>query len=362
MTTALALAVAPAAAQAAAVNVTFTPEALEDRPLTFTATTDGSPGFVFAKMRPAGVACAPSYNADSGTDLFFRDTSGTQKVQTFEDPGAYLVCAYLQPSSADPPTAVKSVPVTVRANQATLAIQVAPTATLGTAFPLNLVGTTEVGRQLFAKTKPQGAGPCGPSRSADPSTDSFTFGEPATGTFSLTRLAGPFSTPGPYVICAWLQEASDDPVAEAAAAAVVSVKPPIPLPTSLDVTPSSFAALGSGRSVTDDFRAALVTYTLSNTDASVRFAVSARRSGRRVGSSCRKPTRRLRRRKRCVRYVPLKGSFTTAATRGYNSLRFSGRIGGHRLSRGRYRLIASPSNQTGRGPTLRRSFRITRRR
>lgn len=68
-------------------------------------------------------------------------------------------------------------------------------------------------------------------------------------------------------------------------------------------------------------------------------------------------------RKRGTRYRLVKGRFTKAGRAGANSLRFSGRLNGRRLSAGRYRLIAravDPSNE--RSATLRTRFSVLARR
>ncbi|MDP2711317.1 MAG: hypothetical protein Q8O56_08860 [Solirubrobacteraceae bacterium] len=362
--TVAALALAPAAAQAALSVVLVGGDALEDRPMTFIATgTTSGTSHIYAKFRPAGgVPCAPSYSADSGAGLFFRDVSGTQKVTQQGEPGAYLLCAYLASSSTAAPSEQFALPVNVRPNNATLALLVPPRAHPGAGVPVTLVGTTELGRTLFAKAKPIGAGPCGQSRAADPATDSFAFSLPASGAFGLPRLAGPFRDVGQYTLCAWLQESSSDAVAEASASAVLNIVPPVPVLTSLDVSPSAFVARPAGGFKTTSFPSTRVSYRLGNTAASVRFTVAVRRVGRRVGSSCRALTRTNRNRKRCLRYQPVSGSYTDPGRQGHNSLRFSGRVGGKRLRTGTYRLYASPRTSTGRGKTLRHTFRITTRR
>jgi hypothetical protein len=91
--------------------------------------------------------------------------------------------------------------------------------------------------------------------------------------------------------------------------------------------------------------------------AKVRFAVSLKTSGRKVGKACRKPTRKNRRRKRCTRLVA-KGSFTRSARKGRSKVTFSGRIGKRALKRGRYVMRATPTDAAGnRG--LRRSLSFT---
>lgn len=361
----LALGLTPAAAQAALAVSLVGDDALEDRPMTFIATgsTSGT-SHIYATFRPeGGVPCATSsYSADSGTSLFFRDVSGTQKVIERGDPGAYLLCAYLATSSTAAPTERLSLPVNVRPNNATLALVVPPSAVPGAGVPVLLAGTTELGRTLFAKAKPIGAGPCAQSRAADPAADTFAFSLPASGAFSLPRLAGPFRDVGQYTLCAWLQENSSDAVAEASASAVLNVVPPIPVMTSLDISPSAFVARPAGGFRTTGYPSTSVSYRLENTAASVRFTVAARRTGRRVGTSCRAVTRANRNRKRCLRYQPVSGSYTDPGRQGSNYLRFSGRIGGKRLRTGVYRLYASPRTTSGRGKTMRHTFRITSRR
>jgi hypothetical protein len=61
--------------------------------------------------------------------------------------------------------------------------------------------------------------------------------------------------------------------------------------------------------------------------------------------------------KRCVRYVRA-GSFSHADASGPNSFHFTGRVGGHSLQPGRYRLRAVPvlGAQTGSSDTS--GFRI----
>lgn len=352
------------AAASAALSVTLAGgDALEERAMTFIATgTTNATNEIYATFRPiGGVPCAPSYGADSGSSVFFADSSGTQEVLTRGDPGDYVMCAYLQSGSSQPAIETFVLPVRVRPNSAALAIQVAPIGVADVAVPVSLVGTTELGRRLYAKAKPIGAGGCGQSNTADPSSDSFASFESAIGPFSLPRLAGPFSDVGQYRLCAWLQESGSDALAEAAASAVVTIVAPIPLLTGLDMTSSSFAAQPSGGFTTESFRSySLITYRLVNTDASVRFTVAARRVGRRVGSSCRRLSRTNRNRRRCVRFQPIAGSYTDAGKRGSNSVKFSGRVGGRRLKTGSYRLTASPRTATGRGKSMRRSFRIVR--
>jgi hypothetical protein len=357
---ALLFVVAPAGAHAA-VGVTISADPLEDRAITFVGTGDVAARKLYAKLRPAGSACAPVYNGETGTDVFFSDPIGTQEVKTIADPGAYVICAYLQEYSSDNVAAsAATVPLTVRANNATISVVVPAVANPGVGVPVAFVGTTELGRELYAKTKPLGAGACGQSRGADPSSDTIANGLPASAAFAIPRLTGSFNSPGQQLVCAWLQEGYGDVLAEAVGSAVINVVAPLPLMTDLDVSPLSFAARRIGPAITSNYPNTSVSYRL-NTNAEVRFTVKARRAGRRVGASCRKPTRALRNRASCARYVKVRGSFSHSGTPGTNYLRFSGRLSGRSLPLGRYRLYAEPRNSTGVGRTLKQSFRIIRR-
>ena len=103
-----------------------------------------------------------------------------------------------------------------------------------------------------------------------------------------------------------------------------------------------------------------VRYTLSEA-AAVRMVIARRASGRRVGRSCRKPTRALRKRKRCTRHVT-RGTLRRAGRAGANRVAFSGRIGRRALPTGRYRLILTatdPAGNSGSAPPL--IFTVVRR-
>jgi hypothetical protein len=94
--------------------------------------------------------------------------------------------------------------------------------------------------------------------------------------------------------------------------------------------------------------------------ATVRIAIERARPGRRVGRRCRRPTRRLRKKRRCTRFVAT-GTLTRRAVAGANSTRFSGRLGRRALRPGRYRAIASATDRAGNRSRARRvSFNVVR--
>jgi hypothetical protein len=105
---------------------------------------------------------------------------------------------------------------------------------------------------------------------------------------------------------------------------------------------------------------ARVTFTLSAATR-VRFGVEARRLGTRNGHACviaspgaRSGHTRGRARKPCAKYVPVRGSFTVNGSKGANGFFFTGRLGGHALAAGQYRLVA----RFGPRGTARTPFRI----
>jgi hypothetical protein len=101
-------------------------------------------------------------------------------------------------------------------------------------------------------------------------------------------------------------------------------------------------------------------YALSE-EATVTIAVERRAAGRRVGLRCRPPSRRLRSRRRCTRWLA-RGEFEVRASAGPNSTPFSGRVAGRRLKPGvhRARLTAADA-ALNRSDERRVRFRVVRR-
>ncbi len=132
----------------------------------------------------------------------------------------------------------------------------------------------------------------------------------------------------------------------------------------LALSATRFRAAGSGPSVTAARqRRAPVGTTITYGDgaaATATFAVQRPTAGRRSNGRCAKPTHANRRKAHCTRWVTV-GRFRHADAAGTNTLRFSGRVNGHKLSPGRYRLSITARIGRGRAssPTL-VGFRIVR--
>lgn len=102
-------------------------------------------------------------------------------------------------------------------------------------------------------------------------------------------------------------------------------------------------------------------FTLSEA-ARVKIAIEQRLRGRRVGRRCRPATRRLRKRRACVRWKRA-GMLTRDLGAGQVRVPFSGRVGRRALSAGRYRFVITAEDASGNGTIapVRRTFRIVKR-
>ncbi|HEX2233348.1 MAG TPA: hypothetical protein VHG69_08290 [Thermoleophilaceae bacterium] len=111
-------------------------------------------------------------------------------------------------------------------------------------------------------------------------------------------------------------------------------------------------------------RGTTLRYALTE-NATVTLRVERRTVGRRVRGRCRRATRRNRARRRCVRFVAVRGfgRITRRQLAGARSIPFSGRVGRRKLAPGRYRfaLVAADPSGNRSAPPARRSFRVVRR-
>jgi virginiamycin B lyase len=86
-------------------------------------------------------------------------------------------------------------------------------------------------------------------------------------------------------------------------------------------------------------------YTLSE-PATVTIVIAQPRAGRRVGKSCRAPSKSNRHRARCTRYVTV-GTLKRRALQGPNQIAFSGRVGRKPLRAGGYQATATATDSAG---------------
>lgn len=125
--------------------------------------------------------------------------------------------------------------------------------------------------------------------------------------------------------------------------------------------------VGPGRTATSRAKRAkrtaagtTVRFTLS-APATVSFVVSRPAKGRKVRSSCRKPTRSLRRRPACVRQLP-EGTITRKHLKaGAHALKFTGRIGRKGLRTGKHRMRLRAVGSAGSSNAVTLAFTVVRR-
>jgi hypothetical protein len=96
--------------------------------------------------------------------------------------------------------------------------------------------------------------------------------------------------------------------------------------------------------------------------ATVSIAIQRARPGRAVGRRCRRPSRRLRHRKRCTRYVGAGAIVRRDLAAGGRRVGFSGRIGRRALRAGGHRAVISATDAAGnRSRSRKPRFTIVRR-
>jgi hypothetical protein len=156
------------------------------------------------------------------------------------------------------------------------------------------------------------------------------------------------------------------------------VEPPPPPPPG-DTTPPALSLSMSPRTFRFTGRKAIfataarkqrrhksgTTITLSASEAGrINLSFSHARKGRRgPDGRCHAATHRLRKRRRCTRYVQVPGGIALTVNAGVTKLRFFGRLDGpRRLKRGRYALFARAYDNAGNASPLRSvRFRAVRR-
>jgi hypothetical protein len=126
----------------------------------------------------------------------------------------------------------------------------------------------------------------------------------------------------------------------------VIVLPPVldlikPIMSAYGASPGTFRAASSGPTLRAKKAPPVGTtlrYTLSEA-AFVLFTVQRRATGRKVSGKCVAPKKSNLKKRRCTRFVAV-GSFSRQGKAGANSVKFTGRVGGRKLSPGSYRLVA----------------------
>ena len=131
-----------------------------------------------------------------------------------------------------------------------------------------------------------------------------------------------------------------------AVSSAVRVERQAPRLSALKITPTALRAARSGPSDRRKGSGATVTFRLDES-ATVTFTVQQARPGRELNGRCRSDDRSHRDARRCTRWSAVSGSFHVTGKPGTNHFAFTGRIHGHKLAPGRYRLVARARDVAG---------------
>lgn len=228
----------PSAARAAdSLMLTFGDDPTEEVPFAVTAdfTSDKSSSRIMVTVKPAGgQGCGASYGADApnSTDVIDQyRTGGSGRIsenRSFQDPGDYTFCGYLQDNHPDtsPRAATGPINVTVRSARATVALTVPERVDPGQTFGLSAPVTAELRRRVVVTMKPAGGRGCEPNYQADAPVSTDVLDEQVQGTQTPQRSLRASDTEGTFLLCAYVQETtSGDLSPEATASAQFRVAP-----------------------------------------------------------------------------------------------------------------------------------------
>jgi PKD domain len=190
-----------------------------------------------------------------------------------------------------------------------------------------------------------------------PVTTSWDFGDGSTA--PGTQVTHAFPTPGQsYNVTVTASDAAGN----SASASAVTVPNAPPGLDRLSMLRRVFAVARSRTAIEaatrPPKRGTAFRYRVSE-PARVTIRIERVLSGRRVGSTCRRPTARLRKRPRCRRYVSAGRSLVRNVPAGRVTTKFSGRIGRRALRPGRYRATLVAADRLGLfSPTRTITFRV----
>ena len=141
---------------------------------------------------------------------------------------------------------------------------------------------------------------------------------------------------------------------------LVRFRAPTDVIAHLKINPSSIVAAPKGPPVKPAKkkpRGGVVTYIGTEPATTTAFTAQRPAAGRVQAGRCVKPSHKNRHHKHCTRYVSV-GGFEHHDAVGRGRFRFTGRVHGHTLGKGRYRLRALPRNTGGVGLAAYVGFRV----
>jgi hypothetical protein len=93
--------------------------------------------------------------------------------------------------------------------------------------------------------------------------------------------------------------------------------------------------------------------------ASVVIAIERVQAGRKVGSACKKQTRKNRKQRACTLFTPV-GKLSHSGAAGKNTVRFSGKLAGRKLAPGVYRATGVATATAGKSGPATAKFVVSR--
>jgi hypothetical protein len=188
---------------------------------------------LFVKHRAiGGASCAPSPYLDPGNswtgfyNLAVNGAFSFPKAITWDAAGSWMFCFWF---GADERAISAPVQQTVifRLPTGSMSATVSPLLIRpNQRLQVTVTGTSEAARNLYAKVRRAGTGPCAAAYDLDPG-QSLISGESVNGAFTGDAITFE-PTPGRYIVCAWLAGPPSDstPIAIQATSFAVTAKPP----------------------------------------------------------------------------------------------------------------------------------------
>src|SRR3954447_10591131 len=253
--TALAL---PAGARAATLNITVGNDPTESitTQIGVSGSADSTSSSAYLKVKPAGgPGCGANPSADSGDSALFDASvpSGPYARQvnwTFDPAASYLLCAWLRDNSNNVAAAKQT--IAVRPPRLSLSLAGPAEVASGQLFQFATTVQTETNRAIYVYAVPNGGRGCPANASAASSTSgeqSIEFGWEVTGGPQTDTRNVSLSTPGPYLVCGYVQHRSSATPPQATALVNLNVLPPCVVPaisggSALESVKSALASAG----------------------------------------------------------------------------------------------------------------------
>lgn len=207
---------------------------------------------------------------------------------------------------------------------------------------------------------------------SDVGSTTWSFGDGTAAVTAGASVAHTYARPGTYAVKIAVSDAVGNTTTPYSNDRVLITAAPAPAPPPpaaaaivalkrLSLSPAAFRAARSGSSVTAAAAAhtgTVVRYDL-NLSSKVSFTLMRSSPGRRSAHACAKPVKANRSARACTRWVRVHGSFTRTRPAGADRFTFTGRLAAHRLSPGRYRLVAKAS-AAGHSSSAAVSMRVVR--